>query len=208
MNKKNLLRNGMMAAAALLLTVSCNNSAPEAETTEVQTETGSPAGLKFAYVEIDSLMSQYQFCKDHSLFLNMKGENARATLAKKERALQNQAAELQKKYESNGFTTRDELERAQMSLAQKQQELQELSERLTNELAMEQVKYNEEMRDSIQAFLKEYNKNKKFDFIISKAGDNILLAHKKYDITSDVVKGLNKRYKIKPEVAEKIGRDD
>ncbi len=207
MNQKNLLRNGMMAAVALLLTTACNNSTAETEVTEVQAETGNPAGLRFAYVEIDSLMSQYQFCKDHSLFLNRKGENARATLEKKERALQSQAAELQKKYESNGFTTRDELERAQMSLANKQQELQELSERLTNELAMEQMQYNEEMRDSIQAFLKEYNKTKKFDFIISKAGDNILLGNRKYDITDDVVKGLNKRYKIKPEVAEKIGAE-
>ena len=61
------------------------------------------------------------------------------------------------------------------------------------------------MRDSIQSFLVQYNKDKKFDYIISKAGDNILLANKKLDITDEVVKGLNKRYKIKPEVAEKIG---
>ena len=31
--------------------------------------------------------------------------------------------------------------------------------------------------------------------ILSKAGDNILLADKKYDITQDVINGLNKRYK-------------
>lgn len=61
------------------------------------------------------------------------------------------------------------------------------------------------MRDSIQAFLTEYNRTKKFDYIISKAGDNILVANAKYDITKDVVNGLNKRYKQKPEVAEKIG---
>ena len=31
--------------------------------------------------------------------------------------------------------------------------------------------------------------------ILSKAGDNILMADKKYDITQDVINGLNKRYK-------------
>ena len=31
--------------------------------------------------------------------------------------------------------------------------------------------------------------------ILSKAGDNILMANKKYDITNDVINGLNKRYK-------------
>ena len=37
-----------------------------------------------------------------------------------------------------------------------------------------------------------------------KAGDNLLIANPKYDITNDVVKGLNKRYKIKDDVKELI----
>ena len=57
---------------------------------------------------------------------------------------------------------------------------------------------------SFEAFLKEYNKTKKFDIIISKAGDNLLYANPKYDITNDVVKGLNKRYKTSPELEKKL----
>ena len=38
-------------------------------------------------------------------------------------------------------------------------------------------------------------KVKKFDLILSKAGDNILYASKAYDITQDVINGLNKSYK-------------
>ena len=60
------------------------------------------------------------------------------------------------------------------------------------------------MRDSIQAFLTQYNKKKHFDYILSKGGDNMLYANPAYDITEDVVNGLNKRYKAKPEVAEKL----
>ena len=41
----------------------------------------------------------------------------------------------------------------------------------------------------------DHNKTKKYDLIISKAGDNILFADKKFDITNDVINGLNKRYK-------------
>lgn len=204
MEKRQLFRAGW-ALAAVLLTVGCNNKENDDQTASQAMEEVAGTGLKLAYVEIDTLMSQYNFCKDYTLLMSKKGDNIRATLAAKERALQAQAADLQKKYESNAFTTRDQVERAQMSLAKQQQDLQELNDRLTNEFAMEQAKYNEEMRDSIQAFLKEYNKSKKFDYIISKAGDNILLANKKYDITADVVRGLNKRYKTKPEVAEKIG---
>ena len=43
--------------------------------------------------------------------------------------------------------------------------------------------------------MKAYNKDKQYDIILSKAGDNILFADKKYDITQDIINGLNKRYK-------------
>lgn len=181
---------------------SCNQK-PQQEG-EKKTAEATESAQKIGYVEIDTLMSQYNFCKDYTLLMNKKGENIRNTLASKERSLHNQAAELQKKYESNAFTTRDQLERAQMSLAKQQQDLQALNDQLMTEFANEQNKYNNQLRDSIQAFLKEYNKTKKFDIIISKAGDNLLYASPKYDITNDVVKGLNKRYKTSPELEKKL----
>jgi len=194
----------IIALGVMATLTACNNKPAEteeiAEVAEVEV-----TGLKVAYVEVDSLMTQYDFCKDYNLLLNQKGENAQKTLAEKQRALQNHANQLQKKYESNGFTTRDELERAQNQLAREQQDLQELEARLMNELASEQQKLTMEMRDSIQAFLKTYNKAKKFDYILSRSGDNILLANPKFDITRDVVTGLNKRYKAKPEVKQAIG---
>lgn len=193
-----------LAISAAIALTACNNK--ENAAAEVAENTEEPvAGLKVAYVEVDSLMSQYQFCKDYTLLLNKKGENAANTLQQKQRTLQQHAAALQKKYESNGFTTRDELERAQNQLEKEQQDLAELDQRLTNELAMENAKLNGELRDSIQAFLKVYNKAKKYDYILARQGDNILFANKKFDITNEVVAGLNKRYKAKPEVKKATG---
>ena len=62
-------------------------------------------------------------------------------------------------------------------------------------MASETAKFNEALRDSLQHFLKDYNADKKFDLILSKAGDNILLGAQRLDITQDVINGLNKRYK-------------
>lgn len=202
MRKKQFIYAGVLAGVMALSLNSCNQK-PQQESEKKKTEATENA-QKIGYVEFDTLMSQYNFCKDYTLLMNKKGENIRNTLANKERSLHNQAAELQKKYESNAFTTRDQLERAQMSLAKQQQDLQALNDQLMTEFANEQNKYNNQLRDSIQAFLKEYNKTKKFDIIISKAGDNLLYANPKYDITNDVVKGLNKRYKTSPELEKKL----
>ena len=155
----------MALAAGLMGLTSCGNKAEVAPETEAEPE--ETKELKIAYVEIDTLMAQYQFCKDYTELANVEGENIQRTLTGKQRTLEQHAAAMQKKYESNGFTSQEELTRAQQSLQTEQQALQELSERLQASFMEEQAKYNEEMRDSIQQFLKLYNKTKKYDFIMA-----------------------------------------
>ena len=70
-----------------------------------------------------------------------------------------------------------------------------MNQRLTNEFQVETDRYNAALRDSIRHFLAEYNKDKRYSLILSKAGDNLLYADKAFDITNDVIAGLNKAYK-------------
>ena len=199
--KKYLLGIGLMS---LGMTISSCNKAVDEVTETTETETTQSVGVKIAYVELDTLMNQYQLYKDYSEVLTHKGNNIQNTLAKKQRALESHAAAVQKKYESNGFTTRDELERAQAGIQREQQELAQLADRLNNEFNEEQARINAEAKDSIQSFLKRYNKTKKYDYVMVKAGDNLLIANPKYDITQDIIKGLNKRYKRSAEVDQQI----
>ena len=191
----------LFAVAAALSLTACQKSAEEAEETAENTG-AETTGLKIAYVEMDSLITQYQLYKDYEEELTRKGTNIQSTLAQKQRTLEQHAAAMQKKYESNGFTTRDELERAQNSIQAEQQQLQELADRLQTDFAQEQARVNQEARDSIQAFLRSYNKTKKYDYVLVKAGDNMLIANPKMDITKEVIKVLNKRYKKSRKTAE------
>ncbi|MDY3847109.1 MAG: OmpH family outer membrane protein [Prevotella sp.] len=195
--KKNKIL-GMIAFAAMSMAAitSCNNSAPKMDEPVKDNVGASASGdLKIAYVEVDSLMSQYQFCKDFTLVLQKKGNNARNTLASKQKQLQQAAANFQQKVQNNGFQSREQAASVQAAIERQGQDLQELQARLGSELDAETAKYNQALRDSLQNFLREYNKTKKFDLVLSKAGDNILLATKRFDITQDVINGLNKRYK-------------
>ena len=66
---------------------------------------------------------------------------------------------------------------------------------LRQQLMEQQQKMSEQLRDTINAFLKVYNKDGKYQMIISNtANDNILYAGKGYDITSDVIEKLNARH--------------
>ena len=181
-----------LAIAAMM--VSCNNQSPKMDDQPVAGET-SASGLKIAYVEVDSLMTQYDFAKDYSVTLQKKSNNARNTLTTKGNALQAAVNNFQQKLNNNGFSSREQAASQQAAIERQQRDLQELQARLENELASETAKFNETLRDSLQNFLKDYNKDKQFSLILTKQGDNILLADKRFDITNDVINGLNKRYK-------------
>ena len=188
----------MMAAAAVLALASCNQASEKMDEQPAADDNTPAGGLKIAYVEVDSLMTQYEFCKEFTLTLQKKSNNARNTLTQKGQQLQSAAANFQQKLQNNGFTSREQAESQQAAIQRQQQSLQELQVRLENELANETAKYNEALRDSLMHFLDAYNKDKKYDLILTKQGDNILYAAKRFDITNDVINGLNKRYKKTP----------
>ena len=194
-----------LAIAAMM--ASCNNQSPKMDD---QPAAVSGDGLKIAFVEVDSLMTQYDFAKDYSVTLQKKSNNARNTLNQKGNALQAAVNNFQQKINNNGFQSREQAASQQAAIENQQRSLQELQARLENELATETAKFNEALRDSLQNFLKDYNKDKKFDMILSKAGDNILIANKSFDITKDVINGLNKRYKptAKPAAADEKKADE
>ena len=205
MEIKKFIHSFSVMSMALAVLSACNQSETKMDEEPAGAATETVTGMKVAYVEVDSLMSQYNCCKEYTLILQKKSNNARNTLNQKGAQLQKAAANFQEKLQSNGFASREEAERVQMALQRQQQDLQELQNRLGSELDAETAKFNDALRDSLQNFLKVYNKSKKYDIILSKAGDNILYAAKKYDITQDVINGLNKRYKstIKKEAEKK-----
>lgn len=195
MNKKNIFRMMAVAAFATVVMTSCDNSAPKMDT-KAETK-AAPAELKIAYVEVDSIMTQYKFCKEYSLILQKKGQNIQNTLASKQQQLQTAGANFQQKLQQNAYT-REQAEAIQAGLQKQAADLDALNTRLTNEFQVETNKFNEALRDSIQHFLVKYNKDKKYSIILSKAGDNLLYADKAYDITNDIIAGLNKAYKPAP----------
>lgn len=194
MNKKNIFGALALATVATFAMTSCDKSKCQVDEKKVEGKQAVPSDVKIAYVEVDSIMSQYKFCKDYSLILQKKGQNIQNTLAQKQRALEQAYMNFQQKIQQNAYT-REQAEQIQMSLQKQNSDLQALNQRLSGEFQVETENYNNALRDSIQHFLAVYNKDKKFGLILSKAGDNLLYADKAYDITNEVIAGLNKAYK-------------
>ena len=184
----NYLINGFAALAFLFLFSQCAGKADNAAAPAASGNANATSGLKIAYVEVDTLLSQYNFCKDLNADMISKEENSRMVLNQKANELRKSQQEFQKKYESNAFISP---ERAQQEYAR----LGKLQNKLATEMASENAKNSQILRDSINAFLKEYNKTKGYNLIISNTSfDNLLYADSTLNITKEIVDGLNARY--------------
>ena len=121
-----------------------------------------------------------------------KQENARASINEKARQLKKEQDDFQRKYQNNAFLSPERAQQEYQRLEKKAADLQEYAQRLENENMLEQQKMLMQMNDSINLFIKEYNKEKKYEAIFNNA--STLYINPQYDITNEVVELLNKRY--------------
>lgn len=180
--------------ALSIVATSCNGNSNDKKASESATGAQTAKGVTIAFVDLDSLMAHYQYYLDCSQLLEKKSASINATLNNKGIALQKEMAEFQDKIQKKSITE-EQAVKIQTSLQNKQAQIQTLQQNLTEEFQKEQAKYNEALHDSVDNFLKSYNKTAGYTFILARSNDNILLADPKCDITKDVIAGLNKRYK-------------
>lgn len=151
--------------------------------------------LPIGYVNVDSLLMNYNFAKDLNESLLRKQESTRATLNQREGQIRSAANDFERKLRNNAFLSTERAQQEQNRIMQMDQEYQQLAERLTQEFLLEQEKLNIQMEDTIKARMKEFNQNKHYEIIFSnRTTSTILLADDKYDITSEVVDFLNSKY--------------
>ena len=194
MNKIQLVINiVLVAAVAALFVIFYSGKKPAS----AETATLDPTEvIPVAYLNVDSLLTNYTFALEASDKLMSKQEDARVKMNTKLRTFQNEVADFQRKLENNAFLSRERAEKEQQRLAKKEQELQELEAKLTQDIMMENQKLNLQLTDSLNNFLKEFNADGRFHIILSNtAKDNVLMANEQYDITEEVINGLNARCK-------------
>lgn len=184
---------GMLTLLAVAVMVSCNNRPSKMDSDSTADDDASKQGIRIAIVELDSLTEHYEYAKVMKDSLEKMSANATNVLSDKDKALERSYNSIQTRLQNNGFTSEDQYKTAVAAFQQEQNNRVALEARLSNELAQKQADFLKTLQDSLDSFLAEYNKDKKYDMILNKA--TVLFSDKKYDITQDVINGLNKRYK-------------
>lgn len=148
-------------------------------------------GNKLAYIDLDSLQSSYEYYKI-----------LKADFEKKQVASNNEVADLQKRYQTRAMQLQQkgasmspqQQDAAMKEINQMQQGLQAKKQALDNELYNSNSKMKEDILTKIQAFLKEYNKDGRYDYVFSYEPGFMFYKDSLLNITPDVINGLNNLY--------------
>jgi outer membrane protein len=155
---------------------------------------GGASNFKIAYFDLDTLQDRYEFMKDVKNEAVDRENAMNQDLARRDRENQQQVEEWRKR---GNTMTQAEVEEANQKLQSMQQEFASHKQDLEQNLYKFEEDKRTKIRKAIEDFIKEYNKGKNFAYIIAYDNANSIIYNKDtlYNITNDLVNGLNADYK-------------
>ncbi|HAX96252.1 MAG TPA: hypothetical protein DCY35_07010 [Prolixibacteraceae bacterium] len=149
-------------------------------------------GTRIAYIKTDSLILNYVLAETLHDDFTQKQEAYTQEYGNKRTVFEREAAEFQQKLQRGGFLTEQRAIQERDRLVGKEQEILKLDQDLSTKLAEMQNANNQQIIDSLMSYLKVYNANNKYDYILNAA--NVLIGPDSDNITAEVLAGMNSRY--------------
>lgn len=166
-------------------------------TTLLSTKTGSSmqGSFRIAYFESDSIQNHFEYFKEIRSALQAKDQANNKSLNELKNVFTAKYQDLQKNAQS---LSQAELANKQQELVQMERTYQGKEQMMSQEMQDESFKKLQDVKKKIEAYLKDYNKDKGYSYVFSSAPEFMYLKDSTYNITEDVIKGLNKLYPKKP----------
>lgn len=151
------------------------------------------ASTKTAYVDTSKLMTEYTEAKDIEAKYKAKSEEMGRELEAEIAKFKAEAASFQKDAQMNGQTW---AQQKGAELQKREQQLQYAQQSIAQQLQQESGVEIDSVVSSVKKFIKSYGKENGYAYIYG-TGDaaSVLYAEDKYDITKEIIKLLNDKYK-------------
>lgn len=169
-----------------------------ADTASIVLPVAMPEEIKpssIVYVNADSLLENYDFLKALKKETETRHSKLEADYNVKAKKFQEDYLAYQQKA-NQGAVTADQAKGIEQDLMKRKADLEQMEQQI-NDLMEEAQKKNAVAQKNVSDFLKEYNKNTNYNFVLAYTsnGGSVLYARDSLDITKEVVDGLNTRYK-------------
>jgi outer membrane protein len=159
--------------------------------------TENKEGLRIAYIKTDSLIVNYALAEVLHDDFTKRQEAYNQEYGSKRTTFEREAAEFQQKLQRGGFLTEQRAIQERDRLLSREQEIMKLDQDLSAKLAEMQNANNQQIIDSLLNFLKEFNLDRKYDYILNAA--DVLIGPDSDNITAEVLTSMNARYQSSQE---------
>ena len=165
------------------------------KTTEEQSEKPVSTASGIAFVEIDSIIFNFEMYYDKRDELMDKQQKAETELNSKASQYERNARDFQEKV-NKGLVTRATAAEMEQDLLQQQQDLMNLRDNLQTDLIEEEQVMNSQIIEYITSFLEENKSEYNYQYILGKSfRGQVLYGDSALDITQEVLDALNKKYR-------------
>ena len=154
------------------------------------------SGFRIAYFEMDSVENHFNMVKDIKAEISKKDEEYTNGLSQLDATYRNKIQEYQQK-EKSGTMVQADYEKAQVELRQLEDRLKNRKQELDQQYQDFVMRKNLGVKKKIEDFLTEYNKTQGYSYIVAFEQGLFYYKDSAYNITSDLIKGLNEEYKNK-----------
>ena len=180
----------LVAACAVALT-SCNEKPKETKPAANMPQAAMEK-MTIRYVDEDSIMNNYNLAKDINEAMLRRQNQFDAAQTQKGNEINKFGTAMQQKLKTNGYLTEDSYKADEAKLQKMQNDAQNYLGNLQQSIQNELLQSQTQLMDSINNFMNEYAKQKGYDMVLRKSAT--LYIDSKYDVTKEVIDGLNKRY--------------
>ena len=196
MKKANLILNiVLILAVAALFVLHFTGAGKPVHSAAPGSESVTASKGDIVYINLDTLVNQYDMYNDLRSELQGKLTAIENDINKQGRALENDIKSFQEKMQK-GLLTRSQAESMNNDLAQRDQDLRNLTQQKQMEMAEEEnVMYNKVM-DAITSYIETYNKDKQYALILTNKDTttNVINGDSGLKITDEKIRGLNAGY--------------
>ena len=149
--------------------------------------------VKTAYVDTSELMKEYTEAKDLEAKYKAQADEKGRQLEAEINRFKQEAANFQSQAQANGQAW---AQQKGAELQKREQQLGYAQQQLSQQLQQESGKEMDSLVSGVKKFIKAYGKEKGYSYIFG-TGDvaSVLYAEEKYDITKELIKALNEKYK-------------
>ena len=157
-------------------------------------DTTSNKQFRIAYFEMDSVAANFDMVKEVKTELNKKEEEITNEIDKLGKNIQDKYKYYQNQAQA-GKLSQAESEAASMEMKKMDDDMKLRKQQLDQEYNDFMVRRQNDIKTKIEAFLKDYNKSKEYSYIISYEQGLFYFKDTAYNITTDIIKGLNDIHK-------------